>query len=114
MDTTWEILTWSREEEIYCDGDQTLEQVAQRDYVISFLGDFYSPTGRNPEVTGSNWTYFEQEGCFRWQGILSILNNSMVSELIIVHHLHWCNTEICETIWSLVYLFLMNYSHQKK
>jgi len=79
MDTTWEILTWSREEEIYCDGDQTLEQVAQRDYVISFLGDFYSPTGRNPEVTGSNWTYFEQEGCFRGQGILSILNNSMVS-----------------------------------
>lgn len=53
MDTTWEILTWSREEEIYCDGDQTLEQVAQRDHVISFLGDFYSPTERSPEVTGS-------------------------------------------------------------
>lgn len=49
MDTTLEILTWSKEEEIYCDGGQTLEQVAQRDYVISFLGDFYSPIGRSPE-----------------------------------------------------------------
>lgn len=49
MDTTLEILTWSKEEVIYCNGGQTLEQVAQRDYVISFLGDFYSPTGRSPE-----------------------------------------------------------------
>lgn len=49
MDTTLEILTWSKEEEIYCDGGQTLEQVAQRDYVITFLGDFYSPIGCSPE-----------------------------------------------------------------
>jgi len=45
---TQKILFKCKNETIYCEGGQTLKQVAQRGYRISLLGDTQTTTGHSP------------------------------------------------------------------
>lgn len=46
---TKEVPPQHEEEILYCEDDRALEQVAQRSFGVSFLGDIQESSGLNPE-----------------------------------------------------------------
>lgn len=54
---TQEVPPEHEQELIYCVGDQTQEQIAQRGWGVSPKGDIQEPSGHNPVPRALGWPY---------------------------------------------------------